>query len=449
MKDYHNKDFSSLARKNWISTFTKLFSARKTQKIPSKVLKRQGSHKRFPFIRIILFLAAAFFTVYHFFPADPEKPSENQQVVLETKTDNTIEREQEGIEESIPIQVEPVKASFNEQFLARQPDVLLGRKLLDVLRSQNAYKAFYLMVDGESGKILAWGQQEEFSPSAEPSFMPKSSFPAASLIKIVTATAALESRRYSNHTLIPSIGSSVTLYRKQLKVPKNYKGRKVSLEKAFASSMNPAMGIVGLSLGGKALKTAATQLGFNMDCPTGLIDQSIFAPPDSGYGVAEAACGFTKEITLSPLHGAAIVRSVLKGKAPEIPWSPLVGAQYAPAKAVPLPVSALSENTYYGLRRMFEATIKKGSARTSFRNPKVLYSYNRKRLRIGGKTGTKDGHDGRYEWFAGYAMDRKDPKKSLVLVCLHINELSGTRASHPAQAAALLINHWAKRYLKW
>lgn len=420
MKDYHNKD-----------------------------LKRQGSQKRFPLIRVILFLATLFFSLYLFFPGNPENPLEKPQSVLEIKTKKAIETEQNDIEESIPIQAESAEPDFNKQFLSRQPDVVLGRKLLDVLRSQNAYGAFYLMVDGYSGQILAWGQQSEFNPSDVPTYMPRSSFPAASLIKIVTAAAALESRRYSNHTLIPAIGSSVTLYRDQLKVPKNYKGRKVSLEKAFASSMNPSMGIVGLNLGGKALKSAATQLGFNMNCPTGIVDQSNFTPPDSGYGVAEAACGFTKEITLSPLHVAAIVRSVLKGKAPEIPWSPLVGADYAPAKAVPLTVSALSENTYYGLRRMFEATIKNGSARTSFKNPKVLYSYNRKRLRMGGKTGTKDGDDGRYEWFAGYAMDRKDPKKSLVLVCLHINELKGLRASHPAQAAALLINHWSKRYLKW
>ncbi len=303
------------------------------------------------------------------------------------------------------------------------------------------------MVDGSSGQILAWGQQEDFKPSGLPSYMPNSSFPAASLSKIITAAAALESRRYSNHTLIPSKGSSVTLYRSQLRIKKNYKGRKVSLERAFASSMNPPIGLVGLQIGGKAMRQISTRLGFNLDFPNGIPNRSIYEPPDSGFGVAEAASGFTTKITISPLLAAAIVRSILRGETPEIPWSPVVGNRYAPIKPVRLNSRPFSHNTYYGMRRMFEATISKGSARTPFRTKNVFYRNNRKRLRVGGKTGTKDNGKFRYEWFAGYAYDRKKPEKSIIVVCLHINELSGTRASAPSQAAALLLNHWAKKYL--
>jgi len=326
---------------------------------------------------------------------------------------------------------------------------LLGNNLLDVLKSQNPYGAFYLMVDGASGRILAWGQQDNFEPSSRPTYLPSSSFPAASLSKIITAAAALESRRYSNNTLIPSVGSSVTLYRNQLKVPKNYKGRKVSLERTFASSMNPPMALVGLQLGGKTLRQTSARLGFNLDYPAGVPLRSSYDPPDSGFGVAEAASGFTDKVTLSPLHAAAIVRAVLRGETPEIPWSPVVGKSYAPGRPGSLEADPFSDNTYYGLRRMFEATISKGSARSPFRKRRVFYPYNKKRLRVGGKTGTKDGGDFRFEWFAGYAQDRKDPERSIVLVCLHINELTGTRASPPSQAAAMLINHWAKKYLEW
>jgi len=274
-----------------------------------------------------------------------------------------------------------------------------------------------------------------------------SNFPAASLAKIVTAAAALESRRYSNHTKIPLIGSSVTLYRQQLKVPKRYRGTKVTLQRSFASSMNPSMAIVGMSLGGRRLQQAAEELGFNYPFPNGLPETSNFIPPASGFGLAEIASGFTSEVTISPILAAAIVRSVLKGEAPELPWSSVAGPEYAHSSSQKLAASAFSENTYYGLRLMFEATVKSGSARSVFRNGSIFYPGNRKRLIVGGKTGTKNGGNLRYEWFAGYAQDRRDPSKSLVVICLHMNEVDGTRAKHPSQAAALLINHWAKSYL--
>lgn len=409
---------------------------------------REESH-RFPFIRIILVLAfvSAF---YHYCSGPSEIELDHPTKPVLTRKINEFKL-QTGVEfkKPGPVPVQPVKENFQAQFLSRQPDRILGQHLLDVLQSQKPYRAFYLMVDGATGRILAWGQQNQFKASALPTYLPSSSFPAASLVKIVTAAAALESRRYSNQTLIPSIGRSVTLYRRQLEVPKNYNGRQFSLEKVFALSMNPPMGIVGLNLGSNALRKTAENLGFNRNYADGIPARSNYSLPDEGFGIAEAASGFTTDITLSPLLIAAIVRSVLQRKAPEIPWSPVVGAKYSPETPIRLPLPPLKENTYYGLNQMFEATVRSGSARSVFKNPKVLFPYNRKRLRIGGKTGTKNSGGIRYEWFAGFAKDRKDDNKSIVLVCLHMNELKGTRASHPAQAAGLLINHWAKRYLEW
>ena len=406
---------------------------------------RKGS--KFPLIRIAIALITILI-VYNLLQGSPEKET-LQTTKIETITVKSDVKVKQKKQTSEIIELPPVKQKPIVSIASLQPDKQLAHHVMEVLKTQKPYGAFYLMVDGESGQILAWGQNEHFKAAHLPTYLARTEFPAASLSKIVTAAAALESRRYSNHTLIPAIGSGVTLYRKQLKAKKNYNGRKVSLEKAFASSMNPPMAIVGLSLGGKVLKKTAAQLGFNLDYPVGIPIESCFNPPDKGFGVAEAACGFTSDVTISPLHTAAIVRSILNGTEPELPWSPRIGKQHAPLGPNKLLLTPFTENTYYGLRRMFEATIKYGSARGAFNNAKVLYSYNKKRLRIGGKTGTKDSGDSRYEWFTGYVQDRKDFKKSLILVCLHINEIDGTRASHPVQAAALLINYWAKSYLKW
>ncbi len=204
-----------------------------------------------------------------------------------------------------------------------------------------------------------------------------------------------------------------------------------------------------MSLGGGKLQQAAEKFGFNYPFPNAVPQTSLFRPPVSGFGLAEVASGFTTKVTMSPLLAAAIVRSVLKGEIPELPWSTVAGTEYAHSSPIKLYAGIFSKNTYYGLRRMFETTVKSGSARSIFRNSRTFYPNNRKRLRVGGKTGTQNGGNLRYEWCAGYAEDRKDASKGVVIICLHMNESKGTRASHPAQAAALLVNHWAKDYVKW
>lgn len=434
---------------NYGTAFGKLSKTmRDYSKNNSKGSRSSQGNTRFPLIRIIIALTIVL-VFYQLLTKDndSEKTAPQTETPLKEKIKNANIKENKTEIKPEPVKKLPPGKSFTQQFEARQPDRLLGKKLLNVLKSQNPYGGFYLMVDGTSGQILAWGQQDKFKPSSRPSYLASSSFPAASLSKIITAAAALESRRYSNHTLIPSKGSSVTLYSNQLRIKKNYSGNKVSLERAFASSMNPPMGLVGLQIGGKAMRKTSAQLGFNFDFPNGMPQRSIYEPPDTGFGVAEAASGFTTKITISPLHAAAIIRSILREETPEIPWSPVVGNRYAPIKPIRLETQPFSHNTYYGMRRMFEATISKGSARTPFRSKNIFYPNNKKRLRVGGKTGTKDGGKFRYEWFAGYAYDRKKPENAVIVVCLHINELSGTRASTPSQAAALLLNHWAKKYL--
>lgn len=409
-------------------------------------IKGRKLRRRFPVIRILLLILL----ILGFYRYEPEKPQTEQTL---TEAGAPPKKENAPQEASLKKENEPKtekkEDTFQANFLSRQKDKQLALNVLNVLGSQKPFGAVYLMVDGANGEILAWGQQQNFAPQELPSYLPDSSFPAASLVKIVTAAAALESRRYSNHTEIPAIGRSVTLYKNQLEVPKNYNGKRVTLEKAFSLSMNSPIGIVGLDLGSKRLMSAAERLGFNRLLAKGVPLESRYPLPSDDFAIAEAASGFTDDITISPLLAAAIVRSILLGKDPEMPWSPLLAPAYAPVKAIGLNQSPFKENTYYGLKRMLETTLKKGSARTSYNNPKVFYPYNKERLRTGGKTGTKNVGNIRYEWYAGYARDRKNAKKALILVCLHMNEINGTRASHPAQASALLTNYWAKSYLQW
>lgn len=340
------------------------------------------------------------------------------------------------------------KATQGDAYVAMefQKDTLLGRRIAIYLDRYQPTGAFVLLIDGETNEIQAWGQKSNGKLQENPSYLNKNTFPAASIAKTITAAAALEHNRYANHSKLPKIGNPTKLYKSQLKQPKNYKGPYASMEKAYAKSYNPIFGMIGQNLGGSKLSQTAKDLGMEQNFPGNKPKKSQYKIPDTKYGIAELASGFTESTTLSPLHAGAMFRSLVMAQPLQIPWSQHIPTQFAPDKALALPNPRLKDNTYFGMKKMMEASTTSGTARRGFN--KNIYSYHRKRLITGGKTGTIDGGDpkGRYDWFAGFAQDKKDPKKKLIVVVMqHHGKIWTLRSSH---FAALLINQWAKHRLK-
>lgn len=339
-----------------------------------------------------------------------------------------------------------IEAPIEKYDPAMQKDTLLGKRIDQLLRQYRPSAAFYLMVDAQSNEILAWGQRADSTVQTEPTWLSKSSFPAASLIKMVTSVAAIESGRFGASSTIPLIGRSTTLYSRQLRVPENYKGPYITLEDAFAKSCNPSMGLIGKHLGGRTLKKYAAKLGFNRPWPHNLPLPSRYNPPDTGYGLAEVASGFTRANTISPLHTAAIVRALLMQEPVEMPWSHKISQSYAPREPIPLPNSEFQADTYYGLRQLFLRTVTHGTARKQLH--RTLYRVNQESLAVGGKTGSLDGDDppGRYDWFAGFAQSKRDPRKGVVVIVMQVHNKIRTLPS-PA-VAGILINQWSKEYVE-
>lgn len=325
-----------------------------------------------------------------------------------------------------------------------QSDTSLAHYLNILLNRYQPDGAFYLVVDIETNEILAWGQRSDSTIQENPTYLSMSPFPAASLIKAITAGAAMEYNRYGLNSKIPLIGSLHKLYKTQLKVPKNYKGPTMTLENAFAKSANPIFGIIGKELGGKRMTEFGKQMGFNTNWPNKTPNRSNFSPPNSGYALAEAASGFTTKNTISPLLAAAITRAIVSGKPLTIPYSKNIGSKYAPIKSVAHPDGkSLKDNTLYGLRKMFLKTVSHGTSRNSMK--KTLYSYNFKRLDVGGKTGTLDGKfptKVRYDWFMGFAKSKKEPTKACAVVVMQYHQDKRTESS--SKIAGLIINKWAK-----
>ena len=221
--------------------------------------------------------------------------------------------------------------SQKDPFLADKIDILLRRYHPDL--------GVILVVNTRTNEIIAWGERRDGKVQNKPDYIGRATFPAASLAKLVTIAAAMESNRYSLNTPIPMIGRHHTLYLNQLRVPEKYNGPTMELSEAFARSANPPMAIVGKNVSARRLNAAAAKLGYNKRFPGNAPNASSYTAPDTGYGLAEVACGFTTSTTLTPLLAAAQVRAILTKKPLEIPWARDM-APFAPQKPLRITDSA-------------------------------------------------------------------------------------------------------------
>ena len=358
--------------------------------------------------------------------------------------------EDEDFENAATTEKETTESSATENVrdtihIKSQKDPYLADKIDILLRRYHPDLGVILVVDTKTNEILAWGERRDGKVQNKPDWIGRPTFPAASLAKLVTIAAAMESNRYSLNTPIPMIGRHHTLYLNQLRVPEKYNGPTMELSEAFARSANPPMALVGKNVGAKRLLSAAAKLGYNKRFPGNAPNASSYTAPDTGYGLAEVACGFTTSTTLTPLLAAAQVRAVLTKKPLEIPWARDM-APFAPQKPLALDIGKFSENTYYGLRESMIRSVTQGTARKHM-STKNMARKNFEALRLGGKTGSLDGTDpaGRYDWFMGFAESKADPSKSIVVIVMQMHK--EIRSQPATQVAATIINYWAHQNL--
>ena len=93
-----------------------------------------------------------------------------------------------------------------------------------------------------------------------------STYPAASIFKIITAAAAVEQKNLDSNSKLKFNGSQHTLYKTQLKESKNRYTNYTTFQEAFAKSINPVFGKLGaLSLERDQLSACAEAFGFNSE----------------------------------------------------------------------------------------------------------------------------------------------------------------------------------------
>ena len=302
-------------------------------------------------------------------------------------------------------------------------------------------------MDPADGRILAMVGYDKSDSQKNPCV--DSTFPAASIFKIITAAAAIEKSNLQPDSMLHFNGRKHTLYKSQLTEKVTKYTNHISLMDAFAKSVNPVFGKLGaLYLGKEVLQSYAMKFGFNR-----VINFEIFLPPsltvfsDEPYQLAEIACGFNKQTEISPVHGVLIAATILnQGRLVE----PTIVDRIIDEKGTKLYQSqpatitqAFAAETSNKMDELMKATIQSGTVRRVFRKhrkDKIL-----SKLEIGGKTGSINNRtdEVKYDWFVGYAKEEQGDGKIALTVLVAHDKYIGTRA---AQYALMGFKKYFKDY---
>ncbi|MCY4218794.1 MAG: penicillin-binding transpeptidase domain-containing protein [Gammaproteobacteria bacterium] len=293
-----------------------------------------------------------------------------------------------------------------------------------LLEKYNPDYGVFVAINPDNGNVLAMAESRRDGLKEE-LFALKNTFPGASIYKIVTALAAVNEGVASENTIIPFNGKGTSFYKKNVFDHKDGKWtRKYTLNESFAKSVNSVFGRLGaVYLKADTMLEYADKLGFNQRFSSDFAFESgtVNTNPDDSWQIAELASGYTRENTLSPMHGAVLgALAINQGYL----VNPVIVQSLTDSSGIPIyyhekpnKSSVIHTKTAEQLKSMMQSTIQIGSAKRSFGK---LSGDSFKGMTVGGKTGSLTGTDpkGRYDWFVGFAH-KEDRKIAYAMLCIN------------------------------
>jgi penicillin-binding protein A len=312
-------------------------------------------------------------------------------------------------------------------------DTDLQKYILSLLKRSRTVQAAVVVLSPTDGRILAMANYEKGGRGDN--LCTKAVYPAASLFKIVSAAAALETAGFTPDRPVIFTGGKHTLYKRQLKKKTGRYSTKTSFREAFGSSINSVFGKMGIyDLGRSVISEYADKFLFNrlisFDFP---VEQSTVNVPDDDYGLAEIASGFNRVTLISPLHAALLASAVANNgiiMAPRLIERVFNDSGELLYQSRPgLLGSPISRRTAKDLKVLMRDTIFNGTCRKSFRALRRKKAF--RDVELGAKTGTINDKLDRfkYDWLTVYALPR-DGSKHICMAILSVHgEKLGIRAS--------------------
>ena len=307
------------------------------------------------------------------------------------------------------------------------PDLQAASEKL--LKSYHPDYGAVVVMDAVTGRVLAMSSFQKGDASA-PHLALRGTFPAASVFKIVTATAAVDRYRISPNTSIFFNGANYTLYKQNVMTTKRTRWtREMTIREAFARSINTVFGRLTLEkLKPQDLQDYAVRFGFNRKIDSDLPFDPGFTeiPNEKVFHLAEMASGYNKVTRMSPIQGAMIAASVAAGG--KMPVPTIVdrvvddkGHELYKSEPVTAAVTMSPEGSVH-LREMMESTILNGTSRKTFRQ--LVKNRKYRELEMGGKTGslTGDNPKGKVDWFVGYAIGGPHDKLAVAAITVNVQK---------------------------
>jgi peptidoglycan glycosyltransferase len=327
--------------------------------------------------------------------------------------------------------------SIGEQFAAITPnqnvvfyslEPRLQEFVTRTIRKAAAPHAAIVVMNPYTGAILAISGKSNSIKNIEY----HSEFPAASLFKIVTAAAAIEESGISKDTRVAFRGGTYTL-NKWNYLPNPRKDRRLMpVGEAMGRSCNPVFGHIALKhLDGSILARYAHRFGFNQEIglESPLERSHANIPHSSKYQLSRTAAGFG-DVTISPIHAAALVSGIANGGLLPRPYfvDRIATAEGATiVKTEPEFLQRIVQpQTAESLLEMMHYTTTVGTSRKAFMRGKKPVLGN---IDVAAKTGTLRGNNpkGLNNWFVATAPIA-NPKVAIAVIT--VNAKYSSKASY-------------------
>ena len=280
-------------------------------------------------------------------------------------------------------------------------DPRLDRAAARLLQAADPVVGSVIALDPRTGKILALA---ELARDGHRLDIGRLRAPAASLFKVVTTAALLETTTLGPSDRVCTSGGLRSIGREHLDLPKPSEAECAPFGQALGHSKNAVFAQLAVRrlLRGDLLATAE-RLGFNSFVPFDFkVPVGHLVVPYNDLEFARTAAGFQGS-TLSPL-GAAHLASIIarRGEAIRLRIVEHAGDFLAPSEGESLG-RVLSRRTAERIARMMEVTVTSGTSRHAFADDNGR-SY-LPGIRVAGKTGTlKPPHQTvTTSWFVGFA----------------------------------------------